>query len=47
MRVQIRYSDQPDWDEIVEVDTWNDLMGYIGCTCTSLTVLEDDDDTQQ
>lgn len=41
MKVLVIYDDGDR--EIVEGDTWNDIVNQIGCTALSLTVIEDCD----
>ena len=40
MRVKVEYAENPEWDGIIEGETWNDIMhSGVGCTATRMTVL--------
>ena len=43
MKFQVEYKDNPEWNEIIEAYSWSDLMNFIGCSCTKIEVIEEDE----
>jgi len=41
MRVLIEYADNPEWNHVVEGESWSEIMQHVGCTASRLTDLDD------
>lgn len=41
MKVLVEYADHPEWNEIVEGDSWEEVVRNVGCTASRLTDITD------
>ena len=42
MKIMVKYRDHPEFNGVIEVDSWSEAIRHIGCAATSLEVICED-----